>query len=358
MEPQPDIATDVRRTARWSAETRRWVIVALVIGAAWLVYQESDILPTIILALLLAYLLNPVVSNLQQNRRLPRALAVGLIYFVLLVVLIAGAMLLVPVIFRQVRSLFSQLDHILAQFSQVPLFATLGISMDSASLANQLRSEFAMLASAVPRVLIGAASSLLSAVLVLVLALYLLLDADAIGRSIDEVVPAAYSVEWQRIKAEFGSIWSSFLRGQIILAMIIGVMVTVTLLILGVPNALFLGLLAGILEVVPNLGPIIAMLPAVLIALFQGSTNWAIDNTVFALIVLVAYFMIQQLENHLIVPKVIGSSVNLPPVAILIGALAGANLAGVLGIFLAAPVLATARVIGEFVVRKLLEPVE
>ncbi len=84
--------------------------------------------------------------------------------------------------------------------------------------------------------------------------------------------------------------------------------------------------------------------------------DWPIDHTAFALLILAAYIVIQQLENHLIVPKVIGSSVNLPPVVILIGTLAGASLAGVLGIFLAAPVLATARVFGEFLLKKLLEP--
>jgi len=114
--------------------------------------------------------------------------------------------------------------------------------------------------------------------------------------------------------------------------------------------------LAGVMEVVPTIGPIIAMIPAVFIALFQGSTRLAIDPTVFAVVVVIAYLLIQQSENHLIVPNVLGSSVNLPPIIILFGAFAGASLAGVLGIFLAPPVLATARLIGEYVLNKLFEP--
>jgi predicted PurR-regulated permease PerM len=98
------------------------------------------------------------------------------------------------------------------------------------------------------------------------------------------------------------------------------------------------------------------MIPAVLIAWFQGSTHWAIDNTTFAVIVILAYVLIQQLENHVVVPNVLGSSVNLPAIVVLIGAFAGASLAGVLGIFLAAPVLATARLVGQFLLRKLFEP--
>jgi predicted PurR-regulated permease PerM len=356
--PEPETIETPKRTARWSIETRRWVILALIIGAVWLVYQELEILPPIILALLLAYLLNPLVTYLYRRQRIPRFFAVVLIYLALILVLIGAVSLLTPVLVREVRGLFGQLDQILASVNRVPWLDTLGIHIDSASLADQLRAEMATLASALPRVLVGAASSVLSVVLVLVLSFYLLIDAEAIGHGIDGLVPVDYREEWHRIKSEFGRIWSSFLRGQVVLAIIIGTIVTLTLMILGVPNAFFLGLLAGVLEVVPNIGPIIAMIPAVLIALFQGSHSWAIDNTVFAIIVVAAYTLIQQLENHIIVPKVIGESVNLPPVVILIGAFAGANLAGVLGIFLAAPVLATARVVGEFVIRKLLEPVE
>lgn len=346
------------KPVRWSAETRRWIILALVIGAVWLFYQELEILPPLILALLLAYLLNPIVTFLQRRQRMPRVLAVTLTYLALIILLIGVASLLVPVLIRQVRGLFGQLDQILEQVSRLPWLDALGIRIDSASVAEQLRAELATIAAIVPRVLIGAATGVLNTILVLVLSFYLLIDAEAIGRSINGLVPEEYRDEWQRIQDEFGNIWSSFLRGQIILALIIGVIVTITLGILGVPNALFLGLLAGVLEVIPNLGPVIAMIPAVLIALFQGSINWAVDNTIFAAMVVLAYIVIQQLENHLIVPKVIGSSVNLPPVVIIIGAIAGANLAGILGIFLAAPVLATARVVGEFVVRKLLEPIE
>ena len=348
----------LRRASIWSAETRRWVIIALVLVGAWLLYQLSDIVPTILAAFLLAYLLNPLVGYLHLRRGLPRGLAVTSIYLILIAVLIGGSILLTPILIRQVRGLFSELDRILAAIvpaGQVSLIDLPGFQIDSTSIADELRRELAGLASAVPRLLIGAASGILSMVLVLVMSFYLLLEADALGRSIDQLVPEEYQGEWEHIKAEFGHIWSNFLRGQVILALIIGILVTLTLAVLGVPNAFFLGLLAGLLEVVPTIGPVISMIPAVLVALFQGSTYWPIDKTVFALIVVLAYFLIQQLENHLIVPRVIGASVNLPPIVILIGAFAGANLAGVMGMFLAAPVLATGRLIGEFVLRKLLE---
>jgi len=348
------------RSAPWSDETRRWVVIGLVIAGAVIVYQISETLAPLVLALLLAYLLNPLVNWVQHRWRMSRLLAVALVYLALIVLLITAFAALVPVLFRQLVALILGLDKILEQTSvalrQIPLLAAFGFQPDSHLLADQLRNELASLRTFAPRLVMGAASGVFSAVFVLVLSFYLLKDAETIDRNIVNAVPENYRDEVRRIKAELNAIWSSFLRGQIILAIIIGTLTSVVLAVLGVPNALFLGLLAGLLEVVPNVGPIIAMIPAVLIAFFQGSTVWTIDNTVFAVIVVIAYILIQQLENHLIVPNVLGSSVNLPAVVVLFGAFAGASLAGVLGIFLAAPVLATARAIGGFVLRKLLEP--
>ncbi len=348
------------QAALWSPQTRRLVLIVLLIAAAFVLYWIRDTLTVLVLALLIAYLLNPLVVALQRHLRLSRLLATALIYLGFVALLIAALVVVVPVLVRQLSTLVGDLDDILRQLdsalSQLPVLDALGIHVDSVMIAEQLRTEIVTLAALAPRVLIGALSGAFSTVVVLVLSFYLLKDAEWIGSSIDQAVPAEYQDEWHRLKTELANIWSSFLRGQILLALIIGVVTTVVLSVLGVRNALLLGLLAGILEVVPNLGPILAAIPAVLIAFFQGSANWGIENTTFAIIVIGAYVLIQQLENHLIVPNVLGSSVNLPPVVILFGALAGASLAGVLGIFLAAPVLATARLVLAFIIRKLLEP--
>ncbi len=354
LEPPPP------RSAPWNSETRRWILIGLVIALALVLYWIREIIPILILALLLAYLLNPLVVLLRQRLKLSRLQATALLYLAFVALLIAVAFTVVPLLFRQLRGLVDDLDQIVAQFDaimrQLPLLDTFGIRIDSAFLANQLRSEVTSLGGAIPRFLIGAVSRALSTVVVLVLSFYLLKDADWIGSSIDQAVPTEYRAEVRHIQAELARIWSSFLRGQILLAIIIGVTVSIVLSVLGVRNALLLGLLAGILEVVPTVGPILAAIPAVLLAFFQGSSHWQIENATFALIVVAAYILIQQLENHLIVPTVLGSSVNLPAVVILFGALAGAALAGVLGIFLAAPVLATARLLIQYLMRKLFEP--
>lgn len=344
----------------WSEETRRWLIIGLVIAIVLIVFAIRDTLSTFVIALLLAYLLNPLVILIEHRWRWSRGLATALVYLVLIALLVTAGAIVVPILYRQIRAFASGFDEILAQISaavrQLPFLDALGIRIESSTIADQLRASLGSLASGASTALIGAVSGAFHTIVILVFSLYVVKDAPAIENAIENAVPESYREDVQRIKTDLGSIWSSFLRGQVLLAIIIGVVTTIVLWILGVRNAVLLGLLAGVLEVVPTIGPIIAMIPSVLIALFQGSTQWAIEPTAFALIVVVAYLLIQQAENHLIVPNVLGNSVNLPPIVILFGAFAGASLAGILGIFLAPPVLATARLIGQYVLRKLFEP--
>lgn len=341
-----------REGARWSATTRRFVVVGLIAGALVVLYWIRDTLDTLILAVLLAYLLNPLTSALSRRLRWPRIASAGLVYLALIALVVWLSLTLTPIFIRQIGSIGDEFNLVLTQVSA----GLEPFGIDASTLDERLRAEASAFGSRVPGLLMGAASSVFSVIFMLVLSFYLLKDADRFQAEIERSLPDAYRDDARRILSELNEIWSSFLRGQVILALIIGVVTTLALFVLGVRNALLLGLLAGVLEVVPTLGPIIAMIPAVLIAFFQGSTHFAIDNLLFALVVVGAYLVIQQLENHLIVPNVLGRSVNLPPALILFGALAGASLAGILGIFLAAPVLATGRLFLRFVARKLLEP--
>jgi hypothetical protein len=152
-----------------------------------------------------------------------------------------------------------------------------------------------------------------------------------------------------------GPIWNAFLRGQITLGIVMGLVVGITMAVLNVRYPVVLGLLAGLLEFVPVIGPLIAGTVAVLVALFQPSNWYGLDPVPFALIVLVASILLQQVENNFLVPRILGGSLNLHPVVILVGALVAANLAGVIGLLLSAPILATLRLFGQYVYRKMFD---
>lgn len=345
---------------RWTYDVRRWVVIGLIVAGVLFAYFIRDTIPVLVLALLVAYLLNPIVTFLALRLKIPRLAAAALTYLVLIAVLIELTILVAPNIARQVTALVADFDLLVVRLidaaKQIPLLAERASELDPAQVSLQLRAEARGLLEQAPRFLSGALSSLFSMFVVLVLSFYLVKDADIFIQRIEASFPDAYRDDFQRIARELDKVWSGFLRGQVVLALIIGLVTTIALTILGVRSALLLGVLAGILEVVPTIGPIIAMIPAVLIAFFQGSTLWGIEPTLFAVIVILTYFGIQQLENHVVVPNVLGASVNLPPVLILAGTIIGASLAGVLGIFLAAPVLATARLFFQYVLHKLFEP--
>ena len=222
-------------------------------------------------------------------------------------------------------------------------------------MSGTLQSIVSPLASQTVSFLIGLASGVAWLIFVLIVSFYLLKDQGRFGRSINKLVPDDYRYEVRRLGEEVNVIWSAFFRSQLVLCAVVGTLVGVTMRVVGVRNALILGIIAGVLEIIPNIGPAIAAIPAVLIAYFQGSTYLLLSNGWFALLVIGLYVVIQQLENNILVPRIIGRSLNLHPLVVIVGALAGANLAGILGMFLAAPILASLRIVGNYVHSKLLD---
>jgi predicted PurR-regulated permease PerM len=134
----------------------------------------------------------------------------------------------------------------------------------------------------------------------------------------------------------------------------IGVISWLGLTILGVPGAPYLGIVAGLLEIVPNIGPVLSAVPAVIVALLQGSMYIHVSPLVMASIVILFYCLVQQVENQFLVPMVLGKAVNLPPLVVMTGVLVGAEVGGLLGILLASPVIATIRDIVSYLYRKIL----
>jgi predicted PurR-regulated permease PerM len=130
-------------------------------------------------------------------------------------------------------------------------------------------------------------------------------------------------------------------------------MTMIGLAALGMPGALYLGIIAGLLEIIPNFGPVIATVPAVIVALIQGSLYLPISHLAFAGLVIVFYILVQEVENHLIVPRVLGVALELSPLIVMTGIVVGASVGGILGALLAMPVIATGREFLHYIDRKM-----
>lgn len=158
--------------------------------------------------------------------------------------------------------------------------------------------------------------------------------------------------EWVVLLGRIGRLLLLYVRGQMLMSLIIGGLIAVVGLALGLEGAILWGMLAGALETIPQFGSIIALIPALVSALYYGSSILPVQNWVFALIVVAAYFVVQQIGSLLISPRLLGKSLNLPPILVLLAVILGAALLNIVGAYLAVPALVVAREVGRYVVRK------
>jgi predicted PurR-regulated permease PerM len=337
--------------------------VLLILFGILLLYTLRQFLVPFILALLLAYILHPLVLRLQKSTGMSRGIAVALVYVVLVAVLVAATTGLGIAAANRVAAFGEFLSGVSRDFPDfvkglLALEFVVGpwtINLGEANLdpfVDGIASAVTPLISQTGVILRGVAGATASfvgtSVLVLVIGFYLLLYLERFGWAVIGWVPKAYKSDASKIMTDIGTIWQSFFRGQLLMGLAVGTMTAVIMAILGLRNPLGLGLLAGVLEFVPIFGPWITAIVSVLVALFQETNPWGLTPVGFALVVLLAGILIQQIENNFLYPRVIGQSLSLNPLVVLLAVLAAGSLFGIVGLLLAAPVVATARLCGGY----------
>jgi predicted PurR-regulated permease PerM len=348
------------------------LLVGLVV-----VYLARGIFTPVVLAFLLALMLNPLIGFLQRRLRFRRGAAVAVVYLGFVGAMVAIPILFIPALARSAAALdlpaiINELrDWAVATLESLRTFSLFGYAMDLNSsvdplietltsggegLEIDLGRVFGGAWAVTSAVFGGAVAFVTSTILALVLSIYI---ASAIGREKQSgwynLVPAPYVPEVRILGARVSRVWTDYLRGQLTVAVVVGVLTTIVLFALGVPGALVLGVVGGVLNIIPTFGPIFAGVVAALVALIQGSDRFNVSNVVFALIVLGAYVILQQLESNLIAPRILGDAMAVSPLAILIGILVGFSGAGVLGAVVAVPVVASGREIFLYVRSKLVD---
>ncbi|HSM45149.1 MAG TPA: AI-2E family transporter, partial [Acidimicrobiia bacterium] len=202
----------------------------------------------------------------------------------------------------------------------------------------------------------GVIGFLTTLILSLVISVYLALSVDREARyGAYSLVPAAHIPEVRVLGARLARVWTDYLRGQLTVAAVVGILTAVIMFALGLPGALVIGVIGGLFNIVPTFGPIFAGVVAALVALVQGSSHLDVSNVVFAMIVVGVYVVIQQLESNVITSRILGGAMSVSPLAILLGILIGFSAAGVLGAVIAVPVVSSGREIILYVRAKLLD---
>ncbi|MGD2143825.1 MAG: AI-2E family transporter [Anaerolineae bacterium] len=355
-------ATSSGPRQHWDTPTKRIVALIVLLFLGLVVHQFRALLRPLVLAFLLAFILNPVVNFLSDRVGLYRGLASALMFLVLLVALLgvlAAPVTAVPSIRRAILSaqldLKQIIDDIGAFFARQVEVA--GYQIDLSDVSRELSAALRRLVESIAQgtldVVLSIASGAFWVVFILIVAFYLVRDAHRIADYVDQLAPPGYRDDATRLRHEIFRVWNAFLRGQLLLGSAMAVVTAVVDTAIGLPYAWALGLLAGVMELVPNIGPFLAGIPAVLIALIQGSSFIPLGNFWFAVLVAGLYTILQLIENNFFVPRILGRTLNLHPLAVLIAILAGGQLGGILGVLLAAPTLATFRVLGRYVLCRL-----
>ena len=374
----------------WSRPAKYLVAIGLVLLGIFLLHLSRSVIPLLIMATLTAVIVRPVISWLQLRLHLSRGLAVGLVYLCLAILAPLAVVLILPTLIDAlayvlsldyqsllesgvewlsatllaikaarlpVAGLDAYVDRAVDTVLEVlqPLSPAAAISPSLAEILQPLSSALRTVTEAGVN-LVGAFFAQAARIGFIFLAsIYISLDAHTYRGMFLQAVPAAYQPEISTLVARIERLWNAFFRGELILMLVIGVITTIGLTALGVPGALYLGIIAGLLEIVPTLGPIIATVPAVIVALLQGSTYLPINNLAFAGLIILFYILVQQVENNLIVPRVLGDAVDLPPLIVMTGVIVGASVGGILGTLLATPVIASGREVLGYIYRKLLD---
>ncbi len=343
---------------RWNDTTRYAVLFALAAALVWLLSAARPMIGPLVVSALLAYILNPLVGWLCRRTRLKHSLAVGLVYTVFAMSLVAIPVIATPFLVRQLRGFSDTLTWVLnivaTLFSRPISFAGFSIMpTDWVANVDQFIAEtVTALARNALNFLAVFTENMIWVLLTMVTLFYLLKDGNRLANGILQLAPPQALPEWKRLVREIDRACGAFLRGQLLLMAIVGVLAAIGGAAIGLPGAVILGVLAGLLDVVPSLGPTVS---GAIVALVLGSSYLALPNGWFGLIVAALYFLVQQAENIWLRPQIMAHNLRLHPGIVFVGVIGALAVQGILAAILIVPIMASAGILARYIHAKLID---
>ncbi|HEY69772.1 MAG TPA: AI-2E family transporter [Anaerolineae bacterium] len=346
---------------RWSSYTKLIVSLSMLAISLYLLYRFRAVIAPLVIAAILAFLLNPIVTFLVSKLRIRRGWATAIVYIVLIGLLSLLPILLVPELVDQITRLGSNFESII---QDVEGFLGREISIGSyvinvAQIIENLIEAFRGLMEPLFGQTLGIAVDVITSmvwfIFIMVISFYLVKDSPRMNERLIEITPPHYREDVRYLRSEINAIWAAFFRGQLTLAFVVAIIFSIVGLIIGLPFFLAMAVFAGLLEFLPSVGHAIWLILASLLMLFQGSTWIPIHNFVIMLILIGLHVVFQQIDLNYLIPRIVGRRVHLNPLVVILGIVAGAALAGVLGVLLAAPTIATARVLGGYLLANIFD---
>lgn len=331
MEPKKSF--EIGRQTIW----RVFIFAALV----FLFYFARQALGVLAVAIVISLGLEPLV-NFLENRKIPRLFSVILIFFLGLLIFATVIYFVVPIVILEIGGFLEHFNRSFSSIFGVGLPQTLlkDLSLSLGKILGFLTASNISVTGAIGAVF-GKTVLVFSTIII---SFYLTVERDGTGRLLRVILPDIYEKSVLRIFENFKIKIRRWFVAQLGLSLIIGAVVTFGLWLLGVKYFLILGLMAAVFEIVPIIGPVLAGAVAFLVAIS--------DSFTLGLYALLFFIIVQQLENHILIPVIIGKTMKVHPVVVLISLLAGGQVAGFIGVVLAVPIAVMAQEIFSYLAEK------
>lgn len=340
-------------------------IIIFVCVVLFLIYVREAV-TMFVIAAFVAYLISPAVTLLMEKTRLSRTAAVNVVYFTALIVMVGIPATLTPIFFDEIQLVAQDVLKLSEDFSDFlsrPIRLggiVLHLEQLGESLAHIQDNLLTPLPEEALKLLEATSVNVLWFLIILVSVHLFMMEWPRIRTWLIQLAPEQYQDDMREIYSRLRNVWMAYLRGQIVLMVVVGVVFTIAWAVIGIPGALVLGVIAGFFTLVPDVGPTVAAAIAVGVALLEGSTwiqlsaNPVMNNMIVGGITLVTYLVLINLKNFFVRPIIMGRSLHMNEALIFIAILTATILWGILGALLIVPVMASVSVIMEYLRRRVL----
>jgi len=353
----------------WSSTTKLLIGLVFLGIVTFLINRFSNLIPPLLMIFVIVYLLHPITAWIARLLRISWKFAVNVLYLLILLILLGllawggvGLVGQVQSLIRSVQSIVADLPTYIETLSQQVFqigpfkldMHTLDLNAISQQLLGYIQPLLGRTGNLVAALAGGAAEIFGMTFFVLIVSYFIMIESSGLRRDLFKVELPGYKEDFQKLSAELGRIWNAFLRGQIIIFAMAAGIYSILLPILGVNYALGIALMAGLAKFLPYVGPAITWIVMGLVTLIQDNP-FGLQHWVYALIVVGTTLIIDQIIDSFIAPRIMARTLKVHPAAVLVTALIFANLLGILGVVIAAPLLATFTLLGRYTTRKMFD---
>ncbi|MFH2101804.1 MAG: AI-2E family transporter [Chloroflexota bacterium] len=347
-------------TSGWSTTARYFALSLILLAVALVAWYAREMIKPLIMAGVIAYLLYPVVEFLSKKLRIRRKIVANSVFFLSLAFGISLPAVFLPVLLKDIqivaRDLLKTLDEVGVYLDQPILFGEIEIHLEMLvpAIKDSITAFLAPLPADAWRLIESTSKGALWFLVIVVGAYYFMTEWDKVRDWLINLAPDEYRLDMRRLYLEIKEVWMAYLRGQLTLMIIVGITFSVVWSIIGLPGALILGILGGVLSLIPDVGPFVATGLAFLVAILEGSTWLPISNFWFAMLVAGLYSVLINIKNIWLRPLIFGRSVHLNEGLVFVVIIAAVIFSGILGAFIIVPVLASAGVVVGYMRRRIL----